>query len=70
MKQVSQRLLLAGGLHLSVADVAALVGFFLGENVDLVDRILRNFGWVMLGILVVGIGFYVWWRRRSTEGAR
>lgn len=42
-----------------------LVGYFLGKNVDLVDRILRNFGWATLGLLVVGIGLYVWWRRRS-----
>jgi len=43
----------------------SVVGFYLGKNVALVDRILRNFGWAMLGLLVVGIGLYVWWRRRS-----
>ena len=47
------------------AVAVGLVGFLLGENVDLVDRILRNFGWAMLGVLAVGLGLYVWWRRRS-----
>jgi membrane protein DedA with SNARE-associated domain len=47
------------------ATAISVVGFYLGKNVALVDRILRNFGWAMLGLLVVGIGLYVWWRRRS-----
>lgn len=46
-----------------------LVGYFLGKNVNLVDRILRNFGWAMLGLLVVGIGLYAWWRRRNPADA-
>ena len=40
-----------------------LLGFFLGRNLDLVDRVLSNFGWAMLGVLVVGIGVYLWWKR-------
>lgn len=49
------------------AVAVGLVGFFLGENVDRVDRILSNFGWVMLGLLVIGVAAYIWWRRRQRD---
>ena len=41
------------------------VGYLFGENVDLVDRILARFGYALLGLLIVGLGFYVWRRRRA-----
>ncbi|HEX6261246.1 MAG TPA: DedA family protein [Actinomycetota bacterium] len=40
------------------------VGYLLGRNIELLDRILTNFGWAMLGLLVVGIVAYVIWKRR------
>jgi membrane-associated protein len=46
------------------AVAVGLLGFLLGENVQLVDRLLRNFGWAMLGVVVVGLGLYVWSRRQ------
>lgn len=41
-----------------------LVGFFFGENLGLVDRILSRFGWFMLGALVVMVAVIVLVRRR------
>jgi membrane-associated protein len=41
------------------AVAVGLLGFLLGENVELLDRFLRNFGWAMLGVVVVGVGLYV-----------
>lgn len=42
-----------------------LLGFFLGENLELVDRILSRFGYAMLGLLAVLVGLYVWKRARE-----
>ncbi|HVL91351.1 MAG TPA: DedA family protein [Actinomycetota bacterium] len=33
-----------------------VLGFVLGEQIDLIERILSRFGWIMLGLLVVGLG--------------
>lgn len=41
-----------------------LLGYLLGQNIELLDRILRNFGWAMLGLAVVGVAAYVLWKRR------
>jgi membrane-associated protein len=41
-----------------------LVGYFFGENLDVIDRVLSRFGLIMLGVLVVGIGGYVLYQRR------
>ena len=42
-----------------------LVGYFFGENLDVIDRVLSRFGLIMLGLLVVGIGGYVLYQRRK-----
>jgi len=41
------------------------VGYAFGENLALVDRILARFGYALLGLLVVGLGYYLWRRRRA-----
>lgn len=41
-----------------------LLGYFLGQNIDLLDRVLSNFGWAMLGLAVVGVAAYIFWKRR------
>jgi undecaprenyl-diphosphatase len=49
------------------ATVIALIGFGFGENLDLVDKIVSRFGYIMLGV-VVGffVGRLIWkkWRDR------
>lgn len=41
-----------------------LFGFFFGEHVAFIDRVLSRFGLIALGIVVVGIAGYVLYRRR------
>jgi membrane-associated protein len=41
----------------------ALVGYLLGSNLELVDSILTNFGWIMLGLLVLAVGGRLLWKR-------
>jgi membrane-associated protein len=41
----------------------SLIGYILGRNLELVDRVISSFGWLMLGVLAVFLGF-MWWRRR------
>lgn len=43
----------------------SLIGFFLGENLDTVDAVISRFGWIMLGLLVILIGGYIWYRRQE-----
>jgi LPXTG-motif cell wall-anchored protein len=42
-----------------------LFGYFFGEHVGFIDRVLSRFGLIMLGILVVGLGGYLLYRRRK-----
>jgi membrane protein DedA with SNARE-associated domain len=41
----------------------SLVGYVLGRNLELVDRVISSFGWLMLGALAAFLAF-MWWRRR------
>jgi membrane-associated protein len=41
----------------------SLIGYILGRNLELVDRVISSFGWLMLGVLAALLGF-MWWRRR------
>jgi len=42
-----------------------LFGYFFGEHVGFIDRVLSRFGLIVLGILVVGLGGYLLYRRRQ-----
>lgn len=43
-----------------------LVGFVFGQNLELVDKILSRFGWIMLALLIVMVGVVVLVRRRRS----
>ena len=45
------------------AVAVSLIGYLLGRNLGLVDRVLTSFGWLMLAVLV-GFLAFLWWRRR------
>ena len=45
-----------------------LFGYFFGEHVGFIDRVLSRFGLIVLGILVVFVaGYLVYRRRRETS---
>lgn len=41
----------------------SLLGYLLGENVDLVDTILSRFGWGVLALVILAVAGTVVWRR-------
>jgi membrane-associated protein len=44
----------------------ALLGYFFGKNLDLVDRILTRYGWIAAGALVaLVVGRWAWKRARK-----
>lgn len=42
----------------------ALIGFFVGNHVETIDRILSTIGWFGLAIVAVVVGVWFWRRRR------
>jgi membrane-associated protein len=56
------------------AVAVGLLGYLLGSNVDLIDKILSRFGWGMLALLVLILGGSFAWRkwrdRRSKTGSK
>jgi membrane protein DedA with SNARE-associated domain len=44
----------------------ALLGFFVGNNVGTIDRILSRIGLAGLGLGVLLIGIWIWRQRRTT----
>jgi membrane-associated protein len=48
----------------------SLLGYFVGNHVETIDRILSTIGWVGLGIVALLIGLWIWRRRRSPERAK
>jgi undecaprenyl-diphosphatase len=47
-----------------------LLGTLVGNNVELIDRILSSIGWVVLGVAVlVLVGRWAWRKRRSVEAS-
>lgn len=43
-----------------------LLGFFLGENLALIDRLISRFGWIVAGLVVAGLGI-AWFVRRRRD---
>jgi undecaprenyl-diphosphatase len=48
----------------------SLLGFFVGNHVGTIDRILSRVGWAGLGLVVVFVGIWIWRHRRAPGGAR
>jgi membrane-associated protein len=44
-----------------------LVGVFVGNNVDLIDRILSSFGWIGLTVVALVVGSWLWRHRSSAS---
>jgi membrane-associated protein len=51
------------------AAAITLLGYSFESQLDLVDKILSRFGWIMLGTLVVVVGGRILWRRFGKERA-
>ena len=50
----------------------SLLGYFLGSNVELIDKVLSRFGWGVLALLVIVVGGTIAlrkWRERRGAGA-
>lgn len=50
------------------ATAIVLVGYFLGGNLDTIDRLLSRVGWIGLAVVVLavaGVFGWRWWRRRK-----
>jgi membrane-associated protein len=47
----------------------SLIGFFVGNNVGTIDRIISRIGLAGLGVAVLVIGFWVWRHRRTPDDA-
>ena len=45
----------------------ALVGFFVGNNVETIDRVLSRIGLAGLGLGVLVVGFWIWRHRRASR---
>jgi len=43
----------------------ALVGFFVGNNIETIDRVLSRIGLAGLGLGVLVVGFWIWRQRRA-----
>jgi membrane-associated protein len=47
----------------------ALVGFFVGNNVETIDRVLSRIGLAGLGLGVLVVGFWIWRHRRASRAS-
>ena len=53
------------------AVAVGLLGYVLGENVELIDTILSRFGWGVLALVILGVaGNFVWRRLRGRRSSR
>jgi membrane-associated protein len=44
-----------------------LVGLFVGDNVDQIDRVLSSFGWIGLTVVALIVGLWLWRHRSSAS---
>jgi undecaprenyl-diphosphatase len=51
------------------AVVVGLLGYLLGENVGLIDKILSRFGWGMLALVILAVVGNILWRRARGRGS-
>jgi membrane protein DedA with SNARE-associated domain len=49
------------------ATAVTLLGFFVGNHVGTIDRILSSIGWVGLAIVAVIVGLWFWRHRKGAE---
>jgi membrane-associated protein len=47
----------------------ALVGFFVGNNVETIDRVLSRIGLAGFGLGVLVVGFWIWRHRRASRAS-
>lgn len=45
----------------------AVVGYFVGENWEIVKEYLRNYGWFISGVIVLFVGIQVWRRKKKKQ---
>ena len=47
----------------------SLIGYFVGNNVGTIDKIISRIGLAGLGVAILVIGFWIWRHRRTPDGA-
>jgi membrane protein DedA with SNARE-associated domain len=45
----------------------SLVGYFVGNNVETIDRIISRIGLAGLAVAVLVVGFWIWRHRRAAD---
>ena len=73
MSQTSYRRFMAFVVPTAIvwAFAVGLLGYLLGENVELIDTILSRFGWGVLALVILGVaGNFVWRRLRGRRSSR
>jgi membrane-associated protein len=46
----------------------SLLGFFVGNHVETIDKILSRVGWIGLALVLLFVSLWIWRRRRTPEG--
>jgi membrane protein DedA with SNARE-associated domain len=49
------------------ATAVTLLGFFVGNHVETIDRILSSIGWAGLAIVAVIVGLWIWRHRKAAR---
>jgi len=45
-----------------------MLGVLVGSNIELIDRILSSFGWIVVALALAVLGGRYLWKRRRTAG--